>query len=78
MRIKSLGQLMLVFSFVLVSYGAVNAQVGDAIKDAAGKTKDVTVDAAKKTAEVTQEQSAAHRSNRTRNPLGPVTAWSAG
>jgi len=40
MKIKSLGKLILVFSFVLVSYGAVNAQVGDAVKDAAEKTKE--------------------------------------
>ena len=53
MRVKSLGRLLLVFSFVLVSYGLVNAQVVDAVKKAAEKTKDVTVDAAKKTVEVT-------------------------
>lgn len=55
MRIKNLGRLLLVFSFVLVSYGAINAQVVDAVKDAASKTKDVTVDAAKKTVEVTKD-----------------------
>lgn len=40
---------------VLFAYGTVNAQVPDKVKDAAGKTKDVTVDAAKKTAHVTKE-----------------------
>ena len=45
----------LVFSVVvLFAYTTVNAQV-DKIKDAAGKTKDVTVDAAKKTADVTTD-----------------------
>ena len=34
---------------VLFAYGQANAQVPEAVKDAAGKTKDVTVDAAKKT-----------------------------
>src|SRR5688572_15811269 len=33
---------------VLFAYGPANAQVPEKVKDAAGKTKDVTVDAAKK------------------------------
>jgi hypothetical protein len=46
----------LVFALaVLFAYGTVNAQVPEKVKDAAGKTKDVTVDAAKKTAGATKD-----------------------
>lgn len=46
--------MMSVFSFavVLFLYGSAEAQVVEAIKDAASKTKEVTVDAAKKTSAV--------------------------
>lgn len=53
MKIKRLVNLAVVFVIALFSYSAANAQVVDAVKDAAKKTAEVTVDAAKKTAEVT-------------------------
>lgn len=40
---------MAIFAAVLLSYDSASGQVVDKIKDAAGKTKDVTVKAAKKT-----------------------------
>lgn len=55
MKLKGLNCLGLLLSIVLLSYGAANGQVVDAVKDAAKKTKDVTVDAAKKTADVTTD-----------------------
>ena len=55
MRLKSLLKYPTVLAIAVFSYGAANAQVVDAVKDAAGKTKDVTVKAAKKTAEVTKD-----------------------
>lgn len=54
MKLKVLCNFLAVFVIALFSYSAANAQVVDAVKDAAGKTKDVTVDAAKKTADVTK------------------------
>ena len=55
MKLKGLNCLGLLLAIVLFSYGAANGQVVDAVKDAAKKTKDVTVDAAKKTVEVTKD-----------------------
>jgi len=55
MKLRVLGNLFAVFAIALFSYSAANAQVVDAVKDAADKTKDVTVDAAKKTVEVTKD-----------------------
>jgi len=54
MSFKSLLKYPVVFAIAVFSYSAVNAQVVDAVKDAAGKTKKVTVNAAKKTADVTK------------------------
>lgn len=55
MKLKGLFSLGLFFVLVLFSYGTSNAQVVDVVKDAAKKTKDVTVDAAKKTVDVTKD-----------------------
>lgn len=55
MKVRSLAGLMVLFTAVAFSYGTASAQVVDAVKGAASKTKDVTVDAAKKTAEVTKK-----------------------
>ncbi len=49
MNSKTFLSVAIFFAAVLFAYGETNAQVVDKIKDAAGKTKDVTVDAAKKT-----------------------------
>lgn len=49
MKIRILTIFAMFLAVVLFSYGSANAQVVDAVKDAASKTKDVTVDAAKKT-----------------------------
>lgn len=54
MKLKILFNLSAIFVFALFSYNTANAQVVDAVKEAAKKTKDVTVDAAKKTAGVTK------------------------
>ena len=53
MRLKVLNYFGMLLAVVLFSYGAAQGQVVNAIKDAAKKTKDVTVDAAKKTKDVT-------------------------
>jgi hypothetical protein len=42
MKLRSLGCLGVFFAVVLFSYGSANAQVVDAIKDAASKTKEAT------------------------------------
>ena len=55
MKFKVLNCSHLLFAVVLFSYGTANAQVVDAVKKAAEKTKDVTVDATKKTVEVTKD-----------------------
>ncbi len=55
MRLKGLNCFGLLLAFVLFAYGTTQAQVIDAVKDAAKKTADVTVDAAKKTADVTSD-----------------------
>ena len=55
MRFKILNCFALLLAVVLFSYGTAQAQVVDAVKDAAKKTAEVTVDAAKKTAEVTSD-----------------------
>jgi hypothetical protein len=52
---KSLVRFSFLIAFALFSYSSSNAQIVDAVKKAADKTKDVTVDAAKKTAEVTKD-----------------------
>ena len=52
MKSKSLLRLGLLFVFVLVSYGVAHSQIVDAAKDAADKTKKVTVKVADKTADV--------------------------
>lgn len=49
MRIKGFISVLVFFAAVLFAYSGTNAQVVDAVKDAASKTKNVTVDAAKKT-----------------------------
>lgn len=49
MKYKGLLSVLAVALTVLFAYGQANAQVPEPVKDAAGKTKDVTVDAAKKT-----------------------------
>ena len=55
MRAKGYFGAVVLALAVLFAYGTVNAQVPEKVKDAAGKTKDVTVDAAKKTAHVTTD-----------------------
>jgi GMC oxidoreductase len=55
MKLRVLCNFTVIFVIVLFSYSAANAQVVDAIKKAAEKTKDVTVDATKKTVEVTKD-----------------------
>ena len=55
MKLKVLYNLFAIFAIALFSYNAANAQVVDAIKDAAGKTKKVTVDTTKKTVELTKD-----------------------
>ena len=52
MKIKGLINFTMVLAIAMFSYTIANAQVVDAIKDAAEKTKDVTVDAAKKQAKL--------------------------
>ena len=49
MKYKGFLSVLALSLVVLFAYGQGNAQVPDAVKDAAGKTKDVTVDTAKKT-----------------------------
>lgn len=46
---RGLSLVVAIFALVLLSYASASAQVVDRIKDAAGKTKDVTVKTAKKT-----------------------------
>jgi hypothetical protein len=48
MKINRLAGLMVLLVAVLFSYSSVNAQIVDKTKDAAAKTKDVTVDTTKK------------------------------
>jgi hypothetical protein len=48
MKINRLAGLMVFLATVLLSYSVANAQIVDKTKDAATKTKDVTVDSAKK------------------------------
>ena len=48
MKTKSLLSLFGMMLFVSFSYNAAHGQIVDAVKDAAEKTKDVTVDAAQK------------------------------
>jgi hypothetical protein len=48
MKINRLAGLMMFFAVVLFSYSMTNAQVVDKTKEAATKTKDVTVDTTKK------------------------------
>lgn len=55
MKIKVLCNFAAVFAIALFSYSGANAQVVDAVKDAANKTKEVTVDTTKKTVEVTKD-----------------------
>jgi hypothetical protein len=59
MTSKGFFSLVAFFAAVLFAYGQSNAQVVDKIKDAAGKTKDVTVEAADKTKNATEK--AAHK-----------------
>jgi len=49
MKYKGFLSVLALSLTVLFAYGQANAQVPEKVKDAAGKTKDVTVDAAKKT-----------------------------
>ena len=53
MKYKGLLSVLAMALTVLFAYGQANAQVPEKVKDAAGKTKDVTVDAASKTKDVT-------------------------
>jgi hypothetical protein len=53
MKYKGLLSALVLALAVLFAYGPANAQVVEKVKDAAGKTKDVTVDAAEKTKDVT-------------------------
>ena len=55
MKLKVLLNIAAIFVFAIFSYTAANAQIVDKVKDAAKKTKDVTVNAAKKTADVTKD-----------------------
>ncbi|MBA2378622.1 MAG: hypothetical protein H0V76_03490, partial [Blastocatellia bacterium] len=52
MKLRNLLNSAAVLTIALLTYTAADAQVVDAVKDAAGKTKDVTVSTAKKTAVV--------------------------
>src|SRR5215203_5762566 len=54
MKLKVLGNFLMVFVFVLFSCNLVNAQV-DKVKKTVDKTKDVTVDTTKKTVELTKD-----------------------
>ena len=49
MKYKGFLSVLVLALVVLFAYGQGNAQVPEVVKDAAGKTKDVTVDTAKKT-----------------------------
>lgn len=49
MKFRGLWCVVVFFAAVFFAYSDGNAQVVEKVKDAAGKTKDVTVDAAKKT-----------------------------
>ncbi len=49
MRKSGIGNVLFGFAAVLFAYGAANGQVVDAVKDAASKTKDVTVRTVQKT-----------------------------
>jgi hypothetical protein len=53
MKTKAILSALVFFAAVLFSYDSVNAQIVDKVKDAASKTKDVTLDAADKTRDVT-------------------------
>ena len=55
MRSKGLLGLVVFFAVVLFSYGTSSAQIVDKVKDAAGKTKRVTVKAAKKVGEEVED-----------------------
>ncbi len=55
MKLKVLLNLSAFFVIAMFSYTTAKAQIVDKVKDAAKKTKDVTVDAAKKTADVTKD-----------------------
>ena len=52
MKLHKFSGLVMFVAVVLFSYGTTPGQVVEKVKDAASKTKDVTVDAAKKTADV--------------------------
>lgn len=49
MRLKGFVSCLVFFTAVFFSYNAVSAQIVEKVKDAAGKTKDVTVETTKKT-----------------------------
>ena len=55
MKLKVLGNFLMIFAFALFSCIFANAQVVDTVKKAADKTKDVTVDATKKAAKETKK-----------------------
>ncbi len=55
MKLKVFLNLAAIFVVAIFSYITANAQIVEKVKDAAKKTKDVTVDAAKKTADVTKD-----------------------
>lgn len=55
MKLKSLLKFAFMFAFVLLSYDAANAQIVDKTKDAAEKTKSVTIDTVNKTVEMTTD-----------------------
>ena len=55
MKLRVLCNLATVLVIALFSYSAANAQVVQKVKDAADKTKEVTVDTTKKTVELTKD-----------------------
>ena len=55
MKLKVFLNILAILVVAMFSYTTANAQIVDKVKDAAKKTKDVTVDAAKKTADVTKD-----------------------
>lgn len=55
MKLRVLCNFVTIFGIALFSYSAASAQVVDAVKDAADKTKEVTIDTTKKTVEITKD-----------------------
>lgn len=59
MKLRGFLSVAVFFAVVFFAYGQAGAQVVDKIKDAAGKTKDVTVDTVKKVADKTEDAASA-------------------